>query len=212
MSEPVKRRYHSPTRQAQAARTRQQILDAADRLFRTQGFGRTSVREIAEAAEVVPETVYATFGSKARLLTALIDIRLAPEGEASILERPELAALSQEPDQRQLLRGFARDYAAMSARVRPISEVLRTAKAADPDMAAIRDEIEGHRYRYMHTIAEWLAERGPLVVSVGRAADIIWTIASPDVGRMLCDERGWTSDDFADWLEASLTASLLPGD
>jgi AcrR family transcriptional regulator len=210
MAEPVKRRYHSPARQAQAARTREQILEAADRLFRSQGFGATSVREIAEAADVVPETIYATFGSKARLLTALIDVRLAPDRQASILERPEVVALADEPDQRRLLRAFARDYAAMSARVRPISEVLRTAKAVDPDMASIRTEIEGHRYRYMHTIAEWLAERGPLNVTVERAADIIWTLASPDVGRMLCDDRGWSTDEHADWLEASMTALLLP--
>jgi AcrR family transcriptional regulator len=210
MSEPVKRRYHSPTRQAQAARTREQILEAADRLFRTQGYGATSVREIASAADVVPETVYANFGTKAQLLTALIDARLAPDGQTSILERPELVALAQERDQRRVLRGFARDYAAMSARVRPISEVLRTAKAVDPDMAAVRDEIEGHRHRYMHTIAEWLADRGPLLVTVERATDIIWTLASPDVARMLCDQRRWTTDDYANWLDETLAATLLP--
>lgn len=210
MTEPVKRRYHSPTRQAQAAQTRAQILDAADHLFRNQGFGRATVREIAEAADVVPETVYAIFGTKARLLTALIDLRLAPDGQTSILDRPEAVALSHEPDQRRLLRGFTRDYAAISERVRPISEVLRTAKAADPEMAAVRDELEGYRYRYMHTIASWLAARGPLLVDVDRAADIIFTLASPDVGRMLCDDRGWTTDDYADWLDGTLAAVLLP--
>jgi AcrR family transcriptional regulator len=210
MTEPVKRRYHSPARQAQAARTRAQILDAADRLFRSQGFGRATVREIAEAADVVPETVYAVFGTKARLLAALIDLRLAPDGQTSILVRPEAVALSAERDQRRLLRGFARDYAAISERVRPISEVLRTAKAADPEMAAVRDEIEGHRHRYMHTIASWLAARGPLLVDVDRAADIIFTLASPDVGRMLCDDRGWSTGDYADWLDRTLAAALLP--
>lgn len=208
--EPVKRRYHSPTREAQAARTRAQIVEAADHLFRTQGFGTTTVRQIAEAADVVPETVYATFGTKAGLLTAVIDARLAPDGHASILDRPELVALSQERDQRKVLRGFARDYATMSERVRPISEVLRTAKAVDPDMAAVRHEIEGHRYRYMRTIAEWLADRGPLIVNVDRAADIIWTLASPDVGRMVCEDRGWTTDDYADWLEETLASTLFP--
>jgi len=210
MADPVKRRYHSPSRQAQAARTRGQILDAADRLFRSKGFGPTSVREIAEAAEVVPETVYATFGTKARLLTALIDARLAPDGQASILERPELVALSQERDQRRVLHGFAQDYATMSARVRPISEILRTAKAVDPDMAKVRADIEEHRYRYMRTVASWLAERGTLLVSVDRAADVIWTLASPDVGRLLCDDRGWSTDEYATWLEATLAAALLP--
>ena len=210
MAEPVKRRYHSPTRQAQAARTRAQILDAADELFRTRGFGPTSVRQIAEAAEVVPETIYANFGSKARLLTALIDSRLAPDGQASVSDRPEFVSLADEPDQQRLLHAFAQDWARMSERARPVSEILRTAKAVDPDMAAIREEMEGNRYRYLHSIAELLADRGPLRVDVDRAADIIWTLASPDVGRMLCDDRRWTTDDYAAWLEHTLAATLIP--
>ena len=81
MSKPVKTRsYHSPARREQAARTRQRILDAAGDLFARHGYGTTSVRQIADAAQVAPDTVYATFGSKARLLTALLDIRLAPGG------------------------------------------------------------------------------------------------------------------------------------
>ena len=210
MAEPVKRPYHSPTRRAAAARTREQILDAADRLFQAQGFGRTTVREIAHVAEVVPETVYATFGTKAKLLTAIIDLRLAPGGEASLLDRPEMRAVAEERDQRALLRRFAQDYATMSERVRPVSEVLRTAKAVDPEMAEVRDEIEGHRYRYLRTVAGWLLDRGPLLMDVDRAADLLWTLASPDVGRMLCDVRGWTSDEYAQWLEESLAAALLP--
>jgi AcrR family transcriptional regulator len=210
MAEPVKRRYHSPTRQAQAARTRAQILDAADELFRTQGFGRTSVRQIAEAAEVVPETVYANFGSKARLQTALIDSRLAPDGQTSVRDRPEFVALADEPDQRRILHAFAQDWARMSERVRPVSEILRTAKAVDPEMATIREEMEGNRYRYLRSIAELLLARGPLLVDIDRAADIIWTLASPDVGRMLCDDRGWTTEDYAKWLENTLAETLIP--
>jgi hypothetical protein len=49
-----------------------------------------------------------------------------------------------------------------------------------------------------------------LLVDVDRAADIIFTLASPDVGRMLCDDRGWTTDDYANWLDRTLAAALLP--
>jgi hypothetical protein len=129
-----------------------------------------------------------------------------------VAERPEFLALADEPDQRRLLKAFARDWVAISERARPVSEILRTAKAVDPEMATVRSEMERNRHRYMHTIAELLADRGPLRVDVDRAADIIWTLASPDVGRMLCDDRGWTAGDYADWLEATLAASLLvPG-
>src|SRR5262245_43041054 len=118
MTEPVKaRRYNSPARREQAARTRQRILDAAGDLFVRQGYGPPSIRQIAAAAEVAPDTVYATFGSKARVLTAVLDIRLVPSGQ-SILDRPETLAIRAERDPRQLLARFAHDYATMAARVR----------------------------------------------------------------------------------------------
>jgi AcrR family transcriptional regulator len=210
MSEPVKARsYNSPVRREQAARTRQRILDAAGDLFARQGYGTTSIRQIADAAQVAPDTVYATFGTKARLLTALVDIRLAPGGHASLLDRPEMQAIRQERDPRRLLRLFARDYAAMSERVRPVSEVLRTAKAVEPEMAAVREQMEGHRLQYMRTIVRWLADRASLRVPADRAADIVWALASPDVGRMLCDVQGWTTDEYAAWLGETLAATLL---
>lgn len=211
MTKPVKpRRYQSRLRQEQAALTRQRILDAAGELFVRRGYGTTSIRQIADAAAVAPDTVYATFGSKARLLTAVLDIRLAPGGEASILDRPEVRRLREERDPRQFLRAFARDYAVMSERVRPASEVLRTAKAVEPEMAVVREEVEGNRFQFMRTVVEWLADITTLRTSVERAAQIVWTLASPDVGRMLCDVQGWTSDEYATWLEETLSETLLP--
>ncbi len=211
MTEPVKnRRYQSALRQEQAALTRARILDAAGDLFIRQGYGTTTIRQIADAAAVAPDTVYATFGSKARLLTALLDIRLAPGGEASVLDRPEVRRLREERDPRQFLRTFARDYAAMSERVRPASEVLRTAKAVEPEMAVVREEIEGYRFQFMRTVVEWLGAITTLRTSVERAAQVVWTLASPDVARMLCDVQGWTSDEYAAWLEETLAETLLP--
>jgi len=210
MAEPVKTRtYNSPVRREQAARTRQRILESAAGLFVRLGYGATSIRQIAGAARVAPDTVYATFGSKARLLTALLDLRLAPGGQASILDRPEARAILEEPDPRQLLRLFARDYAAMSERVRPVSEVLRTAKAVEPEMATVREEIEAHRFSYMRAIVQRLAGRAELRVPASRAAQIVWALASPDVGRMLCDVQGWTTGQYADWLEDTLATTLL---
>lgn len=210
MAKPVKpRTYNSPVRREQASRTRQRILDAAAELFIDQGYGGTSIRTIAEAAGVAPDTVYATFGSKPRLLTALVDIRLVPDGGSSVLDRPEVREMRDERDPRKLLHLFAHDYASMGERVRPVSEVLRTAKAVDPEMAAIRDEMEGYRFQYVQTMVGWLAKRSKLRMTQLRAAHVVWTLASPDVGRMLCDVQGWTTDEYAAWLEHTLATTLL---
>jgi AcrR family transcriptional regulator len=207
---PVKtRNYESPARREQAARTRQRILDAAGDLFVSQGYGATSIRQIAEVAGVAQDTVYAAFGNKGRLLTALLDLRLVPGGEP-IGDRPVVQAMRLESDPRRLLHLFAQDYATLAARVRPVSEVLRTAKAVDPEMAAVRDEIENYRFEYMSTVVRALAKLTRLRMPAKRAAQIVWTLASPDVGRMLCDVQGWTTEQYADWLEQTLAATLLP--
>ena len=214
MTKPVKKRaYSSPVRQEQAARTRARIVEAAGDLFVSQGYARTTIRQIAEAANVSPDTVYAVFGTKARVLTALIDQRLAPAaGVDNVLERPEAHAVRDEPDQRRQLHFFARDMAAVSARVRPVYEILRTASAVEPEMAAIRAEMDDYRLRNMRQAADWVAAHGPLRVDIDRASEIIWALASPDVSRMLCDGRDWTQDEYAEWLEDALIRLLLPAD
>jgi AcrR family transcriptional regulator len=208
---PVKTRsYTSKVRQDQAARTRSLIIDAATDLFTSQGYARTTVRAVAERAGVAPDTVYASFGSKVRILTALVDARLAPPGVGNIMDRPEAQAVRDEPDQLRQLRLFARDIAAVSTRVRPIYEVLRTASAVEPEVGAVFAEMEQNRLANMRRLATWLAAHGPLRLTEDRAGDIIWALASPDVARMLCDTRGWSESEHADWLEATLAAALLP--
>src|SRR5215475_10600041 len=99
MTDPVKqkRSYSSTVRQEQAALTRARITDAARELFVGQGYGRTTIKAIAEAAGVAPDTVYATFGSKVRVLTAVLDAGLAPPG-VHVMDRAEEQAARDDPD------------------------------------------------------------------------------------------------------------------
>ncbi|MCD6571002.1 MAG: TetR/AcrR family transcriptional regulator [Deltaproteobacteria bacterium] len=57
-------------REKKKERTRQQILEAAWRLFNKQGFAKTTVDQIAEQAEVGTGTVYNYFPSKEHVLAA----------------------------------------------------------------------------------------------------------------------------------------------
>jgi AcrR family transcriptional regulator len=213
MPEPVKRKraYSSVVRREQAAQTRARILDAAADLFLAEGYARTTIRAIAELACVAPDTVYATFGSKARVLTAVIDRRLVPDDSvANVTERPEAQAVRAERDQRHQLERFAEFITAISSDLRPVFEILRTASAVEPEMAAVFKEMDEFRLQNMYRYAEWVAARGPLRVDTRRAGEIMWAFASPDVGRMLCDELGWTQAQHADWLADVLIRTLLP--
>ena len=57
---------------------RKGILDASEYLFATQGFAATSIREIAERVAVNPAMVHYYFGSKKKLLQAVMEQVLEP--------------------------------------------------------------------------------------------------------------------------------------
>lgn len=209
MTRPVKRAYDSTLRREQAELTRSRILDAAAALFAGNGYPATTVRAIAERAGVAVDTIYATFGSKPRVLTALIDQRLAPAGQRSVLDTPQALAVRDEPDPRRQLERFAHDIAAISERTRPVFELLRVAAATEPEVAPIYAEMEAQRARNMRRVAEWVADRAPLRVDVERAGEIIWTLTSPDTARLLCDVGGWSTEQLGDWLADALVRLLL---
>jgi AcrR family transcriptional regulator len=208
-----RRKYVSAVRGEQAARTRTRILDAASALFLERGYARTTMKDVAAQAEVARDTVHATFGSKAQMLTALIDQRLVPDDSvANVTERPDALAIRDEVDQRQQIELFARFIAAISTELRPVFEILRTASAVEPEMAKVFEDMDRFRMKNMQTYARWIAARGPLRVSTRRAGEMIWAVASPDVARMLCDEIGWTESQHARWIADTLIRTLLPDD
>src|SRR5262247_2708128 len=61
-------------RALQAEQTRAEILSAARRLFASQGYTATSVKDIAAEAGVSVQTVYDSVGSKADLVRRLNDL------------------------------------------------------------------------------------------------------------------------------------------
>jgi AcrR family transcriptional regulator len=214
LTRPVKRRgYDSPVRQEQAAQTRTRIVDAAGHLFEAKGYARTTVRQIAEAAGVAVDTVYATFGSKPRVLTALIDARLsAGTGVANVMERPEAQAVRDETDPRRQITLLAHDLAQVVTRVGPVFEMMRTAASVEPAMAKVYAEMQGYRFQNMRTAIGWIAARGPLRVSEEQAAETLWVLAAPDTARLLMAGRGWTTDQYAEWLAGLLSSALLGAD
>jgi AcrR family transcriptional regulator len=72
------------------ARTRQRVLDEAQRLFRERGYAATSLEQIAEAAEVTKGAIYGHFSSKEDLLLSAIEATPTPDYGAALndLSRP----------------------------------------------------------------------------------------------------------------------------
>lgn len=79
-------------RQRRAAERKQQILEAAARVFAEKGYHRATTKEIADVADVAEGTIYNYFASKDDVLIALI-------GQlAQLPERDELFSQSVERD------------------------------------------------------------------------------------------------------------------
>ena len=76
-----RRRYHSPRREAQAAATRREILEAAGRLFERDGYAATTMAAVAGEAGVSLKTVYVAFETKDGVLRALWHLRLRGDDE-----------------------------------------------------------------------------------------------------------------------------------
>jgi TetR/AcrR family transcriptional regulator, transcriptional repressor for nem operon len=61
--------------------TREQIVEAADKLFYRQGFDHTSFSDIADAVRISRGNFYYHFKTKDEILDAVIDLRLAETGK-----------------------------------------------------------------------------------------------------------------------------------
>ena len=75
-------RYHSPRREDAAAATRAAILQHARELFLERGYAGATVPEIAQAARVAPQTVYASTGGKAAMFAELLKPAINDPGAA----------------------------------------------------------------------------------------------------------------------------------
>jgi hypothetical protein len=63
----------------------------------------------------------------------------------------------------------------------------------------------------MHKFVSWLASNGPFREGISEedASAIVWTLAGPEVNRLLRTERGWSRDRYVAWLADALTRTLL---
>src|SRR4030081_2011237 len=83
-------------RSSRRAQTRTRLLEAAARVYARRGFDGATIDEVAEEAGFTKGAVYDHFGSKEKLLLALLDEHLAKQ----IAEQVALFDPSREPWER----------------------------------------------------------------------------------------------------------------
>jgi AcrR family transcriptional regulator len=214
MPENVKTRaYNSPRRRQQAAATRREILEAAQRLFEQQGYAGTSMAAIAAEAGVALKTVYVAFGTKSALLRALWNLLLRGDEErVPVADRAWYREVLEEPDAERQLRLNAHNARAVKTRAGGVMEVIRTAAPADPDIAELWERIQTDFHANQGAIVKRLHRRKALAPGLGvkRATDIMWTLNHPDLWHLLVGRCGWTPEEFEQWLGDAFCSQLLP--
>lgn len=207
-----KRRYHSPRRAEQAAATRLQVLEAAERLFLRDGYACTTMAAIAAEAGVAKKTAYLAFESKSGLLRALWNLRLrGGQEDVPVAEQEWFRQVLDQPDPEQQLRLNARNSRMGKLRVAALGDVIRAAAPLEPEIAALWERIGGNYYENQRLVVSSLAEKRALRVGldVDQAADILWTINHPNVWLLLVAERGWTPERYEQWTGDLACAELL---
>ena len=163
-------------RERKKARTRASIREHALRLFRENGYQRTTVQDIAEAAEVSPSTFFRYFPTKEDVvLQDDMDVRMI---EAFEQQPPGLGPVA-------AVRAAARQmFASYTA---ADMEVLRETTALTLTVPEVRARALDEFARTIGVVAEALAKRA------GRAADdlAVRTAAGAIIGVIMAITMPW---------------------
>src|SRR5438309_789735 len=158
-----KRAYNSPRRQEQAASTRSSILEAAQWLFKEQGYAATTMEAIAAEAGVALKTVYVAFATKSGLLRALWHLLLrGDEADVPVQDRRWYLDVIEERDPARQLRLTARNSRAVKERAAALMGVIRSAATVDPDIDALWTRIQSDFYDNQRSIVKSLHEKQAL--------------------------------------------------
>ena len=210
MGEAVKRQYRSERRTEQADETRRRIVRAAHDLFVGQGYGRTTIAEVAGVAGVAVETVYAAYRNKPTLLRQVWYATFrGDEEDIRLLDRPEIRAVLEEPDLATRLRAHAGVITPVLRRISPLLRALQGAATSERAAAAMLAEFDERRLDAAGHYARAAAATGQLAVSEEECRDVLAATMDGALWHRLVAERGWSDDQHAQLLGTMWVAALV---
>lgn len=207
-----------------ARETRRRIVAAAHELFLEQGYGATSLQEVAERAGVAVQTIYFVFGNKRTLLKAVVDTTIAGDDEPiPIMQRPWFREALDATTAEDQLRLHVHGTRKILDRTAPITRVVETAMAIDPEVAALWPLDGDTGSRPLSPDTTWpprflghLAAAHALVTKPGardgvtaeRAADLLYGLLSPALYLIFVRDRAWSPEEWEDWAYEMLRRQL----
>jgi AcrR family transcriptional regulator len=204
------RRYDSSRRRAQAEARQQRVLEAATELFLEQGYGATSIDQIAAAADVSPQSIYATFDSKAGILERAVHLARTGDAAGSVHRSPGVTAITDREDMRARCHATAALLRATYEPSAALIGVVERASATEPALAELHDRFREQRRRSVEALsADVPTERFRGGLSREEALDSMTFLAAAHTYTELVDGMGWTPDRYESWLGDALHQLLF---
>jgi AcrR family transcriptional regulator len=202
-----------PSRREEGAlRTRAAILDAARLRFGRDGYGSTTIADLADEAGVAVQTVYAVFGNKRTVLAELLDRSIAGDDEpVAVNDRPWMRAVWDAPTAADRLRAYAAAVERIMAGAGDVFRIVSTAATTDPQIRALAATTEQRRRTGAAAVVDSVRTVGRLRPGLTRrrAIDLLWMLNGPDIHHHLVGRAGWSPARYRTWLGEAMVRELL---
>lgn len=189
----------------QAAQTRHEILMAARGLFAAQGYQATRIADIADEANVSPQTIYDSIGSKSAIVAALADGLEADIGLDELVPR-----IAHGDDPRDVIAALLEISRRLVSQAGDIQRALAQG-AGEPELRELRTEgRRRHRFGASQVIAR-LDALGVLAPDADRdrLTDSLAALTDGETVLVFVDQYGWNVDEAIDFLRRQIERELL---
>jgi AcrR family transcriptional regulator len=203
-------RYTSALRAEQAAQTRRRVLEAAADRFAADGFARTTLTKLAEAAGVSVETVQAQ-GPKRSLLTAAVHQRSFGGPDQDFFSAPQALATREAATAAEFCRHGAVLVAGFNAQTFRLWRAFASAAADDPAVERDLVDLSSLIRVQCRQIVVMLSERGWLRddVDVDELGDSLWVLVGSETYDRTTTRLGWSHEHYVAWLARSMDDLLF---
>ena len=205
----VNRSRSKVSKREQAARTKERIVDAAHRLFLSNGYEDTTIQAVADEAGVAVQTVYFRFGNKATLLAEVENRAVLGDAPSDQWrQQPWAVDLLAETDPRRIIERFVDANADIAERLAAFVAAAGPALPMDDESMRMRDKGGDD---FFGAVVTRLADVGALRTDLpqDRALDIVRVLNRLENFADLTRRRGWTTGDWRQWMTDALVAQLL---
>ena len=205
-----KRSYDASLRKEQARRNHDRIIEMAQRRFLKDGYGPTTISAIAKDAGVSVDTIYKSFGGKPGLIRAMSAKALEGAGPVPAEVRSD-ELQTREADPRKLISRWGVFVTEIAPLAAPIMFLVRDAAGSHPELRPLLEEVHADRLRRMTENARRFAAAGHLRpgITVGDAANVMWTYSSPELYELLVKRRGMPLKTYGRFVADAMIAALL---